>query len=68
MNPSIRELDGALATLSMGETAEEVVALDGISRQDTDAFALRSQTLAAAARDEGRFATQIVPVRTAKGG
>src|SRR5579859_3857401 len=29
-------------TLSMGETAEEVAALDGIGRQESDAFALRS--------------------------
>ena len=33
-------------TLSMGETAEEVAALDGITRDDADAFALRSHARA----------------------
>jgi acetyl-CoA acetyltransferase family protein len=49
-------------TLSMGETAEEVAALDGISRDDSDAFALRSHQRAIAAIDAGRFAAEIVPV------
>ncbi|HVA59666.1 MAG TPA: thiolase family protein [Mycobacteriales bacterium] len=62
VNPAIRGLDGGLATLSMGETAEEVAALDGISRADCDAFALRSHQLAVAATKEGRFAPEIVPV------
>jgi acetyl-CoA C-acetyltransferase len=34
----------------------------GISREDQDAWALRSQQRAAAAEDEGRFADEIVPV------
>ncbi|GAA5196587.1 thiolase family protein [Rugosimonospora acidiphila] len=49
-------------TLSMGETAEEVAALDGITRADSDAFALRSHQRAVAAIDAGRFAAEIVPV------
>jgi 3-oxoadipyl-CoA thiolase len=49
-------------TLSMGETAEEVAALDGITRADSDAFALRSHERALAAIDAGRFADEIVPV------
>jgi 3-oxoadipyl-CoA thiolase len=49
-------------TLSMGETAEEVAALDGITREDSDAFALRSHTRALAAIDAGRFEREIVPV------
>jgi 3-oxoadipyl-CoA thiolase len=48
--------------LSMGETAEEVAALDGITREDSDAFALRSHTRALAAIDAGRFEREIVPV------
>jgi 3-oxoadipyl-CoA thiolase len=49
-------------TLSMGETAEEVATLDGITREDSDAFALRSHTRALAAIDAGRFEREIVPV------
>ncbi|NRQ35084.1 thiolase family protein [Nonomuraea sp. NN258] len=49
-------------TLSMGETAEEVAALDGITRADSDAWALRSHARAVAAAKEGRFAPEIVPV------
>ncbi len=46
----------------MGETAEEVAALDGITRAESDAFALRSHERAVAAIDAGRFAAEIVPV------
>jgi acetyl-CoA acetyltransferase family protein len=49
-------------TLSMGETAEEVAALDGIGRAESDAFALRSHQRAVAASDAGRFAAEIVAV------
>ncbi|HVL60133.1 MAG TPA: thiolase family protein, partial [Microbacterium sp.] len=49
-------------TLSMGETAEEVAALEGITRAESDAFALRSQERAIAAVDAGRFEREIVPV------
>ena len=49
-------------TLAMGETAEEVAALDGITRADSDAFALRSHERAIAAIDAGRFQAEIVPV------
>ncbi|MFF7674569.1 thiolase family protein [Actinacidiphila glaucinigra] len=54
-------------TLSMGETAEEVAALDGITRADSDAFALRSHLRAVAAQEAGRFDREIVPVAV-KGG
>ncbi|MGI5255292.1 thiolase family protein [Actinacidiphila glaucinigra] len=54
-------------TLSMGETAEEVAALDGITRADSDAFALRSHQRAVAAQEAGRFDREIVPVAV-KGG
>jgi acetyl-CoA acetyltransferase family protein len=49
-------------TLSMGETAEEVAALDGITRAESDAYALRSHRRAVAAADAGRFGGEIVPV------
>ncbi|QSE92502.1 acetyl-CoA C-acyltransferase [Rhodococcus pseudokoreensis] len=55
--PDVRKV-----TLSMGETAEEVAALEGITRAESDAFALRSQERAIAAVDAGRFDREIVPV------
>jgi acetyl-CoA acetyltransferase family protein len=54
-------------TLAMGETAEEVAALDGVTRADSDAFALRSHRRAVAAIDAGRFADEIVAVPVADG-
>ncbi|WP_445397229.1 thiolase family protein [Streptomyces sp. LE64] len=52
-------------TLPMGETAEEVAAAEGITRADSDAFALRSHQRAVAAREAGRFTAEIVPVPVA---
>ena len=49
-------------TLSMGETAEEIAALDGLTREECDAFAVRSHERAVAAQDAGRFDAEIVPV------
>ncbi|MEU3607650.1 acetyl-CoA C-acyltransferase [Streptomyces sp. NPDC035033] len=63
-HPRMKELHGVL---SMGETAEEVAARYGVSREDQDAFALRSHRLAAAARDDGLFDAEIVPVTLADG-
>lgn len=54
--------EAAKTTLSMGETAEEVAALDGITRAESDAFALRSHQRAVAAQEAGRFDREIVPV------
>jgi 3-oxoadipyl-CoA thiolase len=47
---------------SMPETAENVAEQFSISREDQDAFALRSQQRAAAAQEAGRFQDEIVPV------
>ncbi len=47
---------------SMPETAENVADDFGISRQDQDAFAHRSQQRAAAAQASGRLAAEITPV------
>jgi 3-oxoadipyl-CoA thiolase len=47
---------------SMGETGENVAERYAVTREDQDAFALRSQQLAAAAITEGRFDAQLVPV------
>lgn len=64
-NPAFKQRDKA--TYSMPETAEEVAALDGISRSDADAFALLSHQNALAAIDAGRFDDEIVAVETRKG-
>ncbi|MDQ1174603.1 3-oxoadipyl-CoA thiolase [Microbacterium testaceum] len=64
-NPRLAARDKA--TFSMPETAEEVARLDGISRADADAFALRSHERAIAAQDAGRFAGEIVAVDTGRG-
>ncbi|ASO20200.1 acetyl-CoA acyltransferase [Actinoalloteichus hoggarensis] len=53
--------------LSMGETAEQVAARCSISRARQDAFALRSHRRAAEARAAGRFADELLPVRTPDG-
>lgn len=64
-NPRLAER--AKATFTMPETAEEVARVDGISREDADAFALRSHRRAVDAIDAGRFAAEIVAVPTRRG-
>ena len=54
-------------TITLGETAERVAQLDGISREDSDAFGLQSQERAAKAIANGAFDAEIVPVETTKG-
>jgi 3-oxoadipyl-CoA thiolase len=51
---------------SMPETAENVAEHYGISREDQDAFALRSQRKAAAAQANGRLAQEIIAVEIAQ--
>ncbi|MGD6842801.1 acetyl-CoA C-acetyltransferase [Bacillus infantis] len=48
--------------MGMGHTAEEVAKKYGISREDQDAFAVRSHQRAAKAIQEGKFQDEIVPV------
>ncbi|MBD8007478.1 acetyl-CoA C-acetyltransferase [Bacillus norwichensis] len=48
--------------MSMGHTAEEVARQFGVSREDQDAFAVRSHQKAAKAIAEGKFDDEIVPV------
>jgi acetyl-CoA acyltransferase len=48
--------------LTMGLTAERVAKHYNVSREDQDAFALRSHQKAIAAQGAGRFADEIVPV------
>ncbi|TDW29994.1 thiolase family protein [Cryobacterium psychrophilum] len=65
VNPRLAARDKA--TFSMSETAEEVARLDGITRDEADAFALQSQQRAAAAIDAGHFVDEIVGVPTKAG-
>ncbi|EED34995.1 beta-ketoadipyl CoA thiolase [Luminiphilus syltensis NOR5-1B] len=59
VNPVIHRQFG---TDSMPETAENVAEQFGISREDQDAFALRSQQRAVAAEDAGHFDAELVSV------
>ena len=59
-NPKFAEQEKM--TYSMPETAEEVANVFGISREEADAFAVRSQERALAAIEAGKFAREIVPV------
>jgi acetyl-CoA C-acetyltransferase len=49
-------------SMSQFEAADRIAENRGITREDIDAFGLRSQTLAAQARDEGRFKREILPI------
>ena len=59
VNPRMKSRYG---TDQMPETAENVAADFKVSREDQDAFALRSQQRAAAAQESGFFEEEIVPV------
>lgn len=61
--PNIRLAEAAPEYyMGMGHTAEQVAKKYGISREDQDAFAVRSHQRAARAIQEGKFADEIVPV------
>ena len=47
--------------------AERIAQRRGFSREETDAFGLRSQTLAQAAWAQGRFGREVIPVKTEAG-
>jgi acetyl-CoA acetyltransferase family protein len=59
VNPALKQ---AYGTDSMPETGENVAADFGISREDQDRFALRSQRRALSAQAAGLFVPEIVPV------
>jgi 3-oxoadipyl-CoA thiolase len=65
VNPRMAEL--GVSTESMGETGENVAERYGVSREDQDAFALRSHQRAVAAAGAGRFAEEIVPIEAPRG-
>jgi acetyl-CoA C-acetyltransferase len=67
-NSALQGVDGAPdAYIAMGQTAENVAEKYGVSREDQDAYAKRSQDLAVEARDNGFFDREIVPVTLADG-
>jgi acetyl-CoA C-acetyltransferase len=51
------------AFVPQGIGADLIATLEGYSREDVDAYAVRSQERAALAHAEGRFASSIIPVR-----
>jgi 3-oxoadipyl-CoA thiolase len=59
VNPAMKEKYG---TDSMPETAENIAQEWRISREDQDAFALRSQQRTAASTKAGKFADEVIPV------
>ena len=59
VNPMMHKMYG---TDAMGVTAENLVELYGISREDQDLFAFRSQQKAAQAQSNGRLAEEIIAV------
>src|SRR4051812_34275699 len=59
INPKMAE---RYSTEAMGETGENVAEKYGVSREEQDRFALQSHQRAVAAREEGRFDQQIVPI------
>jgi 3-oxoadipyl-CoA thiolase len=61
VNPRMADLH---STEAMGETAENVAERYRVSREDQDAFALRSHRRALDARESGRFDDEIVAVET----
>jgi 3-oxoadipyl-CoA thiolase len=60
VNPKMK---GAYGDDTMPSTGENVAQEFGISREDQDAFAVRSQNKAAAAQANGRLAAEIAPVQ-----
>ena len=55
------------AFIPQGISADLIATLEGFSREDVDAYALRSQQRAGAARDGGLFKGSVVPVQDAIG-
>src|SRR6185503_821622 len=57
--PGIRETSTGL---TMGESAERMAGINGITREEQDRWALRSHTLAAKGTDDGRLRAEVVPI------
>jgi len=65
VNRRMEEL--GVSTESMGETGENVAERYGVSREDQDAFALRSHRRAVAAAEAGLLAEEIVAIEAPRG-
>jgi acetyl-CoA C-acetyltransferase len=61
------EVARATGFVHMGVSADLIATLDGVTRAQCDAWALRSHARASAARREGHFARSLVPVRDGSG-
>ena len=61
LNPKLAE-EAPQYYIGMGHTAEEVANRYNVSREDQDAFAVRSHELAEKAIKEGKFKDEIVPI------
>ncbi|MFJ7921508.1 acetyl-CoA C-acetyltransferase [Lysinibacillus fusiformis] len=61
LNPTLAET-APQYYMGMGHTAEEVARQYNVSREDQDAFAVRSHELAEKAIKEGKFNDEIVPI------
>src|SRR3546814_13704928 len=64
MDPRVNQATG-FAPQGIG--ADLIATLEGFSRRDVDAFAVRSQQHASAARAAGRYAESLIPVRDLNG-
>lgn len=60
--PKSPELAEPLTGLTMGEHAEIMAKLNGISRKDQDEFAVLSHKRAAKAQEDGVFKSEIIPI------
>jgi len=67
VNPRMRAVDAGDATLSLGECTEKLARIYNVSREDSDAYAQRSQALAAQAWQSGHVDADIVAVMTKSG-
>ena len=65
INPRMAEL--GVSTEAMGETGENVAERYEVSREDQDAFALRSHRRAVATTEAGKLAEEIVPIEARRG-
>ncbi|MEV7283175.1 acetyl-CoA C-acetyltransferase [Streptomyces sp. NPDC093252] len=57
----------ATSFVPQGVSADLIATIEGLSRRDVDAYAVRSQERAATARDKGWFDRSVVPVRDRNG-
>ena len=64
-NPKLRELH---PTVPQGISADLIATLEGITREELDAFGASSHQKAARAQEEGRFDRSLMPVRDVDGG